>query len=152
MLLHWQQGEKHSPISPSLCDYPPLANNSLFYQLFISRPCTHTRTLTQSHASTQYPCRRPWNGGSWKWRCLCFYCILFFTSAHYENNISLKWRTHVNTWVKGQKTSFHFPHPERSVGTKQLASFCMWLLLPDCLVCLHEWVQMFIAPLHVHRG
>lgn len=50
MLL--QQGEKHSPISPSLCDYSALANNSLFYQLFISRPYTHTRALTQSHACT----------------------------------------------------------------------------------------------------
>lgn len=110
------------------------------------------RTLTQSQASKQYPCRRPWNRGSWKWRCLYFYCISLFMSAHYESNISLKRRTHVNTRVKEQKTSFHFPHPERSVGAKQLASSCMWLLLPDCLVCLHEWVQMFIAPLHVHRG
>lgn len=48
MLL--QQGEKHSPISPSLCDYPPLANNSLFYQLFISRPCTHTHSIASKQA------------------------------------------------------------------------------------------------------
>lgn len=144
-LMLLQQGEKHSPISPSLCDYSALANNSLFYQLFISRPCTHTRALTQSHACMQYPCRRPWNGGSWKWRRLCFYCISLFTPVHYESNISLEWRTHVNT-----KVFISFSASPAFCWFKA-AGVRLRVTAVPC-VCLHEWVQMFIAPLHVHRG
>lgn len=64
------------------------------------------------------------------WRCPCFRCISLLTSAHYESNISLKWRTHVNTWVKGQKFPFDF----LSVQSSACDCCC------QTAVCLLAWV------------